>query len=50
MPAGRPFGSYSYSPEELLIASKEYFSHCDNSENAIENLYGKKVRKPKSIA
>ena len=45
----RPFGSYAYTPEELLKESKEYFLYCDNMDNAID-VDGRKRKIPKSIA
>ena len=36
-----------YSPEELLIKSEEYFSHCNKTK--VINWYGKEIIKSKSL-
>lgn len=44
---GRPFGTYKYTPEELLEEAMKYFEHCD--EEKVENAYWKMVWKPKTL-
>lgn len=44
----RPFWTYEYTPEELLVEAQAYFTHCEKE--FIENAQGKLITHPKTLS